>query len=250
MSSQPKADISDYDQSGYDYRRYWDNRQYDNLAEKKILKKLLPKFSEQLIDIGGGYGRLIDVYLDRAKHITIFDYSQQLLRTAQSVIETNNYHHIETQQGDIYSMPFHDKVFDTALLIRVIHHLERPSLALNEISRIIRPGGTIILQVGNKKHLKNVIKAKITRNKELVNTKPVNISREGIFYQFHPSYIEEKLKENGFKLVSTHSVSNIRIPLIYRIIPAPLLVAFDQLITPLFNRFDWGPSLFIVAQKQ
>ena len=248
--AKPHADVSDYDQSGYDYRQYWDKRQYDNAIEQKTVTELLPKFSESLIDIGGGFGRLIPSYQDKSKHITIFDYSQNNLSSAQSLIETKGYEHIVTQQGDIYSMPFNKGAFDTALIVRVLHHLERTSLALHEINRILKPGGTLIFQYANKIHLKNRLKAFVTRNPEIINSKPVNLSEEGIFYQFHPEFILEKLKENGFEVEKTVSTSNIRIPLIYRFVPVPILLFFEKLLTPLFTRFLLGPSIFIVARKR
>lgn len=250
MHSSPKVDITDYDRSGYDYRRYWDNRQYDDMTERLILKNLLPRFGENLIDIGGGYGRLMNVYQNRFKRVTIFDYSAQSLSTAQSMIESKGYHHVTTQQGDIYQMPFKDEQFDTALIMRVLHHLERPSLALHEIARILEPGGTLILQFANKKHFKRFLQAKIKRNPDLINTKPVNLSDSGIFYQFHPQFVFEKLKENGFEVKHVLSGSNLRSPIINKIIPLPLLLFIDKLITPIFSRFLLGPSIFIVAQKQ
>jgi ubiquinone/menaquinone biosynthesis C-methylase UbiE len=243
-------DVSDYDQSGYDYREYWQNRQYDDKIEKHILSNLLPSFSEHLIDIGGSYGRFLETYHNKAKHITILDYSKQALQTAQSQIEAQNYHHISTQQGNVYELPFGDHTFDTVLLIRVIHHLERPSLALHEVSRVLRPQGSLILQYANKVHLKNRIKAWLKKQPELIDQKPVNLSQDGIFYQFHPQFVQEKLKENDFEITQTVSASNIRIPLLYRILPASLLVGIDSLLEPLFTRFHLGPSIFIVARKK
>ncbi|MCA9397538.1 class I SAM-dependent methyltransferase [candidate division WWE3 bacterium] len=248
--SEQTIDVSDYDRSGYDYRQYWDKRQYDNAVEQKIISQTLPHFSESLIDIGGGFGRLISSYQDKAKHITVFDYSNNNLNVAQSIIEAKGYEHIQTQQGDIYSMPFKDASFDTAIILRVIHHLERTSLALHEINRVMKPSGTLILQFANKVHLKNRLKALITRDATIINPKPVNLSKDGIFFQFHPDFIKEKLKENGFVVEQIISSSNIRIPFIYRMIPVPVLLFFETLLTPIFTKFYLGPSIFVIARKQ
>ncbi len=248
--AQTQIDISDYDQSGYDYREYWQNRQYDNLIENQTLQKLLPAFSERIIDIGGGFGRLIDLYKDRGKHITILDYSKRNLQNAQAKIETMHLHHITTQQGNVYELPFADNLFDVALVIRVIHHLERPSLALHEINRILRPGGTLILQFSNKIHLKNRLKALFSRKNYLVDKKPLNLSEDGIFYQFHPTYVQEKLKENGFVTRTHLSIAHLRMPFLYRMIPAPILAYAEQLIVRTIGKANLGPSVFIVAEKR
>jgi len=245
-----QIDISDYDQSGYDYREYWRNRQYDNLIEQQALNKLLPSFGERLIDIGGGFGRLIDTYKDRFKHITILDYSRNNLQVAQSRIESQQLHHITTQQGNIYELPFSDGTFDAVLSVRVLHHLERPGVALHEINRILKPGGTLIVQFSSKLHVKNRLKALLTRNPSLTDKKPINLSDTGIFYQFHPEYVMEKLKENNFTVRSHLSIAHLRVPLVYRLIPANVLARLEGILVLLFGRFFLGPSVFIVAEKQ
>lgn len=245
-----QIDISDYDQSGYDYREYWQNRQYDNLIEHQALQKLFPAFGERLIDIGGGFGRLMDTYQDRFKHITILDYSKNNLHVAQSRIESQQLHHITTQQGSIYELPFPDETFDVALIVRVIHHLERPSLALHEVHRVMKPGGMLIMQFSSKLHIKNRLKALFTRNKSLIDKKPINLSETGIFYQFHPEYVIEKLKENDFAIRSHLSIAHLRIPFLYRLIPAKFLAKVEQVLVSILGRFFLGPSIFIVAEKQ
>lgn len=245
-----QIDISDYDQSGYDYREYWRNRQYDNLIEQYALQKLFPTFGERLIDIGGGFGRLMDTYKDKFKHITIFDYSRNNLQVAQSRIESHQLYHITTQQGNIYELPFSDGTFDTVLCVRVLHHLGRPSLALHEIHRILKPGGALIIQFSSKLHIKNRIKALLTRNAALTDKKPLNLSETGIFYQFHPEYVIEKLKENDLTVRTQISIAHLRIPFLYRLIPANFLAKVEKVLIVLLGRFSFGPSIFIVAEKR
>lgn len=244
------VDVADYDGSGYDYREYWTNRQYDDAIERRLLESILPTFGNSFIDIGGGYGRLLDVYHDRFKHITITDYSQKNLQAAQAKIASKGLHHVATQHANVYEMPFKDKSFDAALMIRVLHHLERPSLALHEINRILTPGGIFVLQFANKIHLKNRLKNILPGTTKNTSLSPKNISENGIFYQFHPTFVEEKLKENGFTILKSYSTNNLRIPFVYNHAPTTLLVGIDRIITPLFSRYNLGPSIFIVAEKQ
>lgn len=48
---------------------------------------------------------------------------------------------------DIQHMPFEDNVFDVVLCNHVLEHVENDRLALQEISRVLRPGGFAVLQV-------------------------------------------------------------------------------------------------------
>lgn len=49
--------------------------------------------------------------------------------------------------ADASRLPFGDSVFDTLLLLDVLEHLPDPALALREAHRVLRPCGTLILQV-------------------------------------------------------------------------------------------------------
>ena len=52
--------------------------------------------------------------------------------------------------GDIFHLPFRSLSFDSVLAIRLIENLKENDLALNEVARILRPGGQIIFDVYNK----------------------------------------------------------------------------------------------------
>lgn len=47
--------------------------------------------------------------------------------------------------GDIHKMPFADGSFDTILCTEVFEHLHSPEIAVREMLRVLRPGGTLLL---------------------------------------------------------------------------------------------------------
>lgn len=49
---------------------------------------------------------------------------------------------VEFQVVDVQSMPFRDGEFDRVLNTCLLHHVPDPELALNEMRRVLRPGGT------------------------------------------------------------------------------------------------------------
>lgn len=51
------------------------------------------------------------------------------------------------ERGDICAMPFADKSFDVVLATDIVEHVEDDKLALREITRVLRPGGKVLLTV-------------------------------------------------------------------------------------------------------
>ena len=99
--------ISDY--NGYDYKKiFWEDadREYEDQADRMAIRKLLPKRMEKFADIGGGYGRLANEYLKRARKVYIFDYSKTELAQAKEIYGDK----VETKAGDIYKLPFKDNL--------------------------------------------------------------------------------------------------------------------------------------------
>lgn len=49
--------------------------------------------------------------------------------------------------GDASQLPFCDHAFDAVAMLEVLEHLQRPSQALSEISRVLKPGGQLLLTI-------------------------------------------------------------------------------------------------------
>lgn len=55
--------------------------------------------------------------------------------------------------GDAERLPFADACFDVVVWSEVIEHLMRPELAVWEVARVLRPGGTLVLTTNNASEL-------------------------------------------------------------------------------------------------
>ncbi len=249
--------ISDYDSIGYDYTKYWEGRSYENLAEKKALEKLLPNSGDTILDVGGSFGRLAPIYTKRFKHATILDYSQIALDQAKNLAKQQKITNLTTAKGDAYDMPFENDSFDTVIIIRVMHHIEDPQKLIKELYRIIQPGGTLILEMANKIHLKARIRSVLKRDFSFIQDKtPIKLGaskedpKKGIFYNFHPKAIQRTLEESGFSISKKLSVSNLRLPpTIKKKLPLSTLLLSDKMITPVFTQLNLGPSIWFKATK-
>jgi ubiquinone/menaquinone biosynthesis C-methylase UbiE len=251
-----QPNISDYDRSGYDYTKYWNNRQYEHKIETLTLNRLLPSTGGQILDIGGGFGRLAQIYYPKYQNSTLFDYSQRSLDIAQQNAKAQEWNHFHTVQGDLYHLPFANQEFDCIIMIRVLHHLEDPLQAFQEIQRVLKPGGTFILEMANKIHLKALLKAWARGNfgyrndlAPVQHTSQVINGQAGIFYNFHPTHIQDLLSQAGLKVNQAISVENLRLPILKQVLPEKVLIGLDQALGAIFTPLKLGPSLWLRCEN-
>lgn len=241
--------ISDY--NGYDYKKiFWEDadREYEDQADRMAIRKLLPKRMEKFADIGGGYGRLANEYLKRAHKVYIFDYSKSELKQAKETFGDQ----IETKSGDIYKLPFKDEELDGLLMVRVTHHLKDLKKAVNELYRVLKPGGVAVIEVANKRTLPKMVRF-ITRrskvnpfDKKVANYK--EISKDG-FYNYHPKYVEEIFNKIGFKTERVLSVSNFRSKGLKKVLKTNNLVKMENAAQSLLAPIRFAPSIYYKLRK-
>lgn len=241
--------ISDY--NGYDYKKiFWEDadREYEDQADRMAIRKLLPKRMEKFADIGGGYGRLANEYIKRARKVYIFDYSKSELAQAKEIFGDK----IETKAGDIYTLPFQDNELDGLIMVRVTHHLEHMDRAISELYRVLKPGGIAVVEVANKRTLPKVARYVTGRsrvnpfNKEVANYK--NIAKDG-FYNYHPRYVEDIFDRVGFKREKVLSVSNFRSKGLKRLFGTKNLIKMENRAQQVLAPVRFAPSIYYKLRK-
>lgn len=239
----------------FDYPGYWQGREYEDQAEKIALKRFLmkipPEKRKSLVDIGGGYGRLAEIYAPLFKKCLLIDPSKRLLKQAQ--IKLQNDPQVEFKEGRIEDLPAKDGQFDVALLVRVVHHLPYPKKAFLEAYRVLKEGGFLILEFANKIHFLACLRA--WNKNDFVfrgSLAPINQAiktEQVVFLNHHPQLIKRILEKIGFRVLEGLSVSNFRHGLCKKLIPQPLLLKLETLTQkPLFG-LCFGPSLFLLCEK-
>jgi len=244
--------VAPYD--SYDYQRYWEGRDYESICEKVALEKFFREFEtrDSLVDIGGGFGRLIPFYRSFFKRCTVLDQSRKLLEIGEK-----KFSDVSFVQGSLPNLPFKDESFETAVMVRVIHHLWNPAPSISEINRILVKKGYLIIEVANKIHLLSRVRAYFSGNFSYVNSldpidkrSPESIKENKIaFVNHHPQKILSDLEKNGFSVLDVLSVSNLRSPFIKRIVPLSILIFLEKQLQKLLGKSLLGPSVFILAQK-
>lgn len=243
----------------FDYPRYWQGRKYEDQAERIALKRFFKKIpqaqKDSLVDIGGGYGRLANLYAPIFRQSLIVDPSKRLLKQAQKYLKSLT--NVTVREGSVESIPCHQSEFNVALLIRVIHHLPDPYLAFLEAYRVLKPGGYFILEFANKVHFLACLRAWTTADFRFrrsirpadQNTQNDEEERKVLFLNHHPKFIEKKLKEAGFEVIDSLSVSNFRSPILKKILPLGVLLFFESICQKILCFCHFGPSIFLLCRK-
>lgn len=77
------------------------------------------------------------------------DISDESIREAEKLTKSLGITNVKFRQADIFKLPFEDETFDSVIVCFVLEHLSNPVLALNELKRVIKKGGTMIAIEGD-----------------------------------------------------------------------------------------------------
>ena len=112
--------ICDYEGSTY-RTDFWEGqgRDYEDLAERLALARLLPPRGKRLLDIGAGFGRLATMY-GGYEEVILLDYSRSQLEYARERLGDERFIYVA---ADIYRLPLATNAVDTTVMVRVLHHL-------------------------------------------------------------------------------------------------------------------------------
>ncbi len=100
---------------------------------------------KDVLDAGCGMGR--NSYWPLrwgAKHLVAFDNDEQSLVSARHTLA--EFPQATVERCDISHTPWHEE-FDIVMCIGVLHHLRNPRLALENFTRALRHGGTLVVWV-------------------------------------------------------------------------------------------------------
>jgi ubiquinone/menaquinone biosynthesis C-methylase UbiE len=126
----------------------WDEMRALNLPAAAVEQALLEftgPHPGQLLDIGTGTGRLLELVAPRVTGGLGVDASRAMLALARARLAKPELAHCAVRQADMYRLALADAGFDTVVLQMVLHYAEDPAAALTEAARVLRPGGRLIV---------------------------------------------------------------------------------------------------------
>jgi ArsR family transcriptional regulator len=112
-------------------------------AWSRALGMLLPPL--EVADLGCGEGYLTVETARWARHVTAVDRSAGVLTRAKALAARKKITNITWKKGELEQLPIDDASIDVALLSQALHHAGEPATALTEASRILKPGGRLLI---------------------------------------------------------------------------------------------------------
>lgn len=124
---------------------------YDTDMKGQHARSLYPILLDRLshisyhsaLDLGCGTGEMMKQILqtDNCKELYGIDLSEEMLAVAKSKLPDQ----VKLLLGDSESLPFPDNFFDVVYCNDSFHHYPAPRNVLNEVQRVLKPGGTFLM---------------------------------------------------------------------------------------------------------
>ena len=123
----------------------WD-RLRDELFGERFHLAALPAFADTdwtVGDLGCGTGQLTAALAPFVARVVAVDASAAMLQAAKKRLQGLD--NVELRRGELEALPIDDARLDAATLALVLHHLPEPEHALREVSRVLKPGGRLLI---------------------------------------------------------------------------------------------------------
>lgn len=127
----------------------WDRMRTRHVADDEVEAAMLQAVDglkvAQLVDVGTGTGRVLEIFADQIEHGLGLDLSQQMLDLARSRLDQLGLKNCAVRQGNAYDLGLAAGSADVVVLHHVLHFLDDPATSIGEVARTLRPGGRLLV---------------------------------------------------------------------------------------------------------
>lgn len=96
--------------------------------------------NDKVLDLGGGSGRIAKFFIGKVKEITVADISMEMTAVCKKHQGLNCI--LTNAEG----LPFQDNYFDKVIAVDAFHHFQNQKRVLQEIKRVLKPKGKILIK--------------------------------------------------------------------------------------------------------
>ncbi|HTV45095.1 MAG TPA: metalloregulator ArsR/SmtB family transcription factor [Stellaceae bacterium] len=118
----------------------------DEAEVEAVLQEIIAASSPRdLLDIGTGTGRMLEMLAPQVDHALGIDQSRAMLAVARVNLERAGLSNGQVRRGDMYQLALPDASFDAVVIHQVLHYADRPAAAVAEAARVLRPNGILVI---------------------------------------------------------------------------------------------------------
>jgi len=126
-------------------RDYTIYKEYPLNGRVKLAYNWIPDMAEVLLDGGCSWGYGTRFFRQKCEHTYGIDTNEDFIKVAAL-----RYPQIQFQMSGLEKMPFQDDYFDVVVLNDVIEHVADEKESLEEVCRVLKEGGSLILTTPHK----------------------------------------------------------------------------------------------------
>lgn len=115
----------------------------DIAVEKALIEVFAGRRIHDLVDMGTGTGRVLEVLGPKVERAVGIDLSREMLAMARTNLERAGLRNCMVRQGDIGQLPLPDHSADAVSLHQVLHYAAEPGALVAEAARVLEPGGRL-----------------------------------------------------------------------------------------------------------
>jgi SAM-dependent methyltransferase len=225
---------------------FWASRAYEDLCDRIAVRALLAGSGGHLLDLGAGFGRLIDEYGGFGR-VTLVDASSAMIEAARERVGSSP--RFSVVQADATALPITSGSIDVVVAVRLMVHLRDPDAVFGEIARVLRPGGLFVVEFPNRRHLLARLRYLMRRQSWSPSGADPHEYVEGHFAH-QPATVERRLRRAGLVPTSRRAVSMFRSARLKGLLPTRFLAMLEARLQAPLGRLVPSPSMYIASRNR
>lgn len=175
---------------------------FANIINKKVHKKLKEIVANEItkdddvLECACGTGMLTKIVAPKSKSIIATDFSSKMLKKAKK--KCKKFNNVEFMNANIMKLDFDDNSFDIVIAANVIHLLDDPIKAINELDRVCKENGKIIIPT----YMNNDEKGNTSGFAKRIGASGANFKRQFTYDSYKEFFNELGYKNVEYKMIN------------------------------------------------